>query len=438
MNAAGQKRSLARLVSLGSTANPPCGTVPASLTETVPGGTRYLRPQRKALCLQQSNRSLCCLGAGPSAAAALLENVVHGLVVSTISKPTPARLCWQVVDDTKLAFCLSIMSRSQTSMVSILNNDDNPSFAVRPTPRLTKQNSTPSCTYPSTHHHRISVPDYRFSPYCDSLVSPRYTQPPLDPFSSHSAPHPVSAGPVEYSYNSTAASRDLYSGYGRDLSLYTHATSPNRILPTVTSPSEPLSPRTPLGGPTELAASRVNRKNKYPCPYAASHGCSATFTTSGHAARHGKKHTGEKSVHCPICNKAFTRKDNMKQHRRTHRTYSEDMTSRLDRDRERRLWTKSSDQLYSHNRSASQSLSDADEYSGPSGLNSPTEEKPYSALELRPGKPLPPSAYDDLSMRYSKPDFGRSQPASRSGSITGSLDALVIAASRGNLNSYQQ
>ncbi|KAJ9311768.1 transcriptional regulator family: C2H2 zinc finger [Paecilomyces variotii] len=323
-------------------------------------------------------------------------------------------------------------------MVSILNNDDNPSFAVRPTPRLTKQNSTPSCTYPSTHHHRISVPDYRFSPYCDSLVSPRYTQPPLDPFSSHSAPHPVSAGPVEYSYNSTAASRDLYSGYGRDLSLYTHATSPNRILPTVTSPSEPLSPRTPLGGPTELAASRVNRKNKYPCPYAASHGCSATFTTSGHAARHGKKHTGEKSVHCPICNKAFTRKDNMKQHRRTHRTYSEDMTSRLDRDRERRLWTKSSDQLYSHNRSASQSLSDADEYSGPSGLNSPTEEKPYSALELRPGKPLPPSAYDDLSMRHSKPDFGRSQPASRSGSITGSLDALVIAASRGNLNSYQQ
>ncbi|KAJ9402492.1 hypothetical protein DTO282F9_688 [Paecilomyces variotii] len=42
---------------------------------------RHLRPQRKALCLQQSNRSLCCLGAGPSAAAALLENVVHGLVL---------------------------------------------------------------------------------------------------------------------------------------------------------------------------------------------------------------------------------------------------------------------------------------------------------------------------------------------------------------------
>lgn len=61
------------------------------------------------------------------------------------------------------------------------------------------------------------------------------------------------------------------------------------------------------------------KKNKYPCPYASSHNCTATFTTSGHAARHGKKHTGEKGVHCPVCNKAFTRKDNMKQHERTHK-----------------------------------------------------------------------------------------------------------------------
>ncbi len=53
-----------------------------------------------------------------------------------------------------------------------------------------------------------------------------------------------------------------------------------------------------------------------------SHHCQATFTTSGHAARHGKKHTGEKGVHCPVCNKAFTRKDNMKQHERTHKGQS--------------------------------------------------------------------------------------------------------------------
>lgn len=71
--------------------------------------------------------------------------------------------------------------------------------------------------------------------------------------------------------------------------------------------------------PPTTAANVPAKKNKYPCPYASSHHCTATFTTSGHAARHGKKHTGEKGVHCPVCNKAFTRKDNMKQHERTHK-----------------------------------------------------------------------------------------------------------------------
>lgn len=48
--------------------------------------------------------------------------------------------------------------------------------------------------------------------------------------------------------------------------------------------------------------------------------CSDYFTTSGHAARHAKKHTGKKDAFCPECNKAFTRKDNMEQHRRTHQS----------------------------------------------------------------------------------------------------------------------
>ena len=60
------------------------------------------------------------------------------------------------------------------------------------------------------------------------------------------------------------------------------------------------------------------KKNQYPCPMAKQVGCSDFFTTSGHAARHAKKHTGKKDAFCPECNKAFTRKDNMEQHRRTH------------------------------------------------------------------------------------------------------------------------
>jgi hypothetical protein len=60
------------------------------------------------------------------------------------------------------------------------------------------------------------------------------------------------------------------------------------------------------------------KKNSYPCPQAAKFDCHDHFTTSGHAARHAKKHTGKKDAYCPECNKAFTRKDNMEQHRRTH------------------------------------------------------------------------------------------------------------------------
>ncbi len=62
------------------------------------------------------------------------------------------------------------------------------------------------------------------------------------------------------------------------------------------------------------------KKNSYPCPMAAQFKCNDYFTTSGHAARHAKKHTGKKDAFCPECNKAFTRKDNMEQHRRTHQT----------------------------------------------------------------------------------------------------------------------
>ncbi|KAF2433908.1 hypothetical protein EJ08DRAFT_18118 [Tothia fuscella] len=66
------------------------------------------------------------------------------------------------------------------------------------------------------------------------------------------------------------------------------------------------------------ANSKPPKKNQYPCPLSKQFNCQDFFTTSGHAARHAKKHTGKKDAFCPECNKAFTRKDNMEQHRRTH------------------------------------------------------------------------------------------------------------------------
>ncbi|KAF1951426.1 hypothetical protein CC80DRAFT_206764 [Byssothecium circinans] len=67
-------------------------------------------------------------------------------------------------------------------------------------------------------------------------------------------------------------------------------------------------------------ANQRSKKNSYPCPHAKQYNCNDFFTTSGHAARHAKKHTGKKDALCPECNKAFTRKDNMEQHRRTHQS----------------------------------------------------------------------------------------------------------------------
>ncbi|KAK5134424.1 hypothetical protein LTR08_006471 [Meristemomyces frigidus] len=68
------------------------------------------------------------------------------------------------------------------------------------------------------------------------------------------------------------------------------------------------------------AKAQGKKNNHYPCPMATAMNCTDFFTTSGHAARHAKKHTGKKDAFCPECNKAFTRKDNMEQHRRTHQS----------------------------------------------------------------------------------------------------------------------
>lgn len=83
---------------------------------------------------------------------------------------------------------------------------------------------------------------------------------------------------------------------------------------------QPHMPEQHISAPAASSANIRPKKNSYPCPMAKQYGCSDYFTTSGHAARHAKKHTGKKDAFCPECNKAFTRKDNMEQHRRTHQS----------------------------------------------------------------------------------------------------------------------
>ncbi|KAI9475888.1 MAG: hypothetical protein EXX96DRAFT_281116 [Benjaminiella poitrasii] len=66
------------------------------------------------------------------------------------------------------------------------------------------------------------------------------------------------------------------------------------------------------GRPTQF-----DPKRKYHCTEP---GCTKSFTTSGHLARHFRIHTGEKNFPClfPGCLSRFSRQDNMMQHYRTH------------------------------------------------------------------------------------------------------------------------
>ncbi|KAI9376733.1 hypothetical protein BJX61DRAFT_13 [Aspergillus egyptiacus] len=214
------------------------------------------------------------------------------------------------------------MSSCRTSFVSILNNDDNPAFAVRSAYGVAKHYPTSSHQYPQEQPPLRSTSDCRYGRTYSDSPSPRVMRQPFDPVTE--AARPSSPGSSDCSYSSGAASYPPHLGRQDPYAYQPH---PEKRL-GANSVAEPPSPQTSIASTSkESIAPKPARKNKYPCPFAASHACTATFTTSGHAARHGKKHTGEKSVHCPICNKAFTRKDNMKQHIRTHRTHSDEMSS---------------------------------------------------------------------------------------------------------------
>lgn len=131
------------------------------------------------------------------------------------------------------------------------------------------------------------------------------------------------------------------SSHGGKEAMFPFCPTPGQ-LPCTTAPfhqagSAPAPAPTPVSAPIRSSPSPVPtedhgrkqpsavrpppvRKSHYPCPLAKQLGCTDLFTTSGHAARHAKKHTGKKDALCPECNKAFTRKDNMEQHRRTHQS----------------------------------------------------------------------------------------------------------------------
>lgn len=218
------------------------------------------------------------------------------------------------------------MASCRTSFVSILNNDDNPAFAVRSAHGIPKHYPTSSHQYPLEQPPK-STSDYHYGRTYSDSPSPRVMRQPFDPVTEATRPTSPGSSDCSYDYAASSSTSSYHNHYAGRRDTYAYQPRPEKRLSS-NSIAEPPSPQTSIASTSkDSVAPKPARKNKYPCPFAASHACTATFTTSGHAARHGKKHTGEKSVQCPICSKAFTRKDNMKQHIRTHRTHSDDMSS---------------------------------------------------------------------------------------------------------------
>ncbi|CRG85131.1 hypothetical protein PISL3812_02259 [Talaromyces islandicus] len=209
---------------------------------------------------------------------------------------------------------LMMSSGRRPTMRSILNNDDNPSFAVR--------KNVDSLPQVSAFENRFHNSDHSESgtAWSSHLMQQQHTL-------------------TTWATTAPSIARDFR---GQRQPYPTE--SPISPLPTVHSREPSFGSNDGLTSPANPPETEKKpKKNKYACPYAASHSCTATFTTSGHAARHGKKHTGEKSVHCPICNKAFTRKDNMKQHRRIHKNSVKEPSSPESK------WQNNSDQEHQDN-----------------------------------------------------------------------------------------
>lgn len=259
--------------------------------------------------------------------------------------------------------------RPRERIVSILNNDDCPSFTIRrrapsPEPERRESLERPNLLRQSQYTGRNSSfssagtpPLLRYdsssSSSSKSTISMESTPSPITPAYTYNdglvpfndlapyMPSPTSMTPFmeQHSLISPSMTTRVAHDMGQK-SMPPLAPAQYPVVPIPPSESSSVEPAAPSlisehsnstnskSSPSIHSASNPPaKKNKYPCPYATSHNCHATFTTSGHAARHGKKHTGEKGVHCPICNKAFTRKDNMKQHQRTHKNGSGSISS---------------------------------------------------------------------------------------------------------------
>jgi hypothetical protein len=226
---------------------------------------------------------------------------------------------------------------------------------------------------------------------------------------------------------------------------YTYPAPPHSIAPQPSlyqqQPAPPPPPSDIDSRPPQPSSSSTSnskgssKKNSYPCPLAKQYNCQDYFTTSGHAARHAKKHTGKKDAFCPECNKAFTRKDNMEQHRRTHqngrtsnKTSGEGAVKRQKTSQSKRSTTSDQQQQSLSMQTAISSLdpslpqSPASSYGFPDTAFASNTQQAYP-MDMLSGSPFTNGPYQAMSGPY--------DPAL--GSMNG-LDTLAIAAAKRDEN----
>ena len=228
---------------------------------------------------------------------------------------------------------------SESSHTSVSESLDTPVFSpgLRPTPLLRYDSAQSTSSQQSVNTPSPTSPTYQLDPMDQTkpfVINPNdpYYRAAAPYYASAQQPLPPAQSPGMYIPLDSPQTFNLADPYAIPLQ---HPT-PIQFAPYATDliqPTPPLnlnaqSTTAPAPAATASPDSGSNSgpktaKKKYPCPHAQKYNCADTFTTSGHAARHGKKHTGEKNIQCPVCKKAFTRKDNMKQHERTHRNKGE-------------------------------------------------------------------------------------------------------------------
>ncbi|KAI8991541.1 hypothetical protein BDF20DRAFT_49319 [Mycotypha africana] len=117
--------------------------------------------------------------------------------------------------------------------------------------------------------------------------------------------------------NASAAPENVGGVDYNSISPLTSISATSTIISPQQQPQALLIQPLPVDANNDNKGSTLNSKRKYHCTEP---GCTKSFTTSGHLARHNRIHTGEKNFPClfPGCSSRFSRQDNMMQHYRTH------------------------------------------------------------------------------------------------------------------------